>query len=176
MESLRSRLPWELPPRVFRWAVDRLVAERRLGRTDSVLHAPAHAESAASPARALADRIERLLADGGLTPPDVRGLEAATGISRRDLLEALRTLEAGGRVVRVNADLYFARTAADEARARLEHHCGAEGTISPAAFRDLIGASRKFAIALLEWLDRTGVTVRVGDLRRLRRPPTPDAR
>ena len=35
----------------------------------------------------------------------------------------------------------------------------------------LIGASRKFAIALLEWLDRTGVTVRVGDLRRLRRAP-----
>jgi selenocysteine-specific elongation factor len=170
MESLRGRLPWELQPRVFRWAVDRLVALGRLGRADSVLHAPAHAAGAASPARALADRIERLLADGGFTPPDVRALEAAAGVSRRDLQEALRTLEAAGRVVRVSADLYFTRAATDEARARLERHCGAAGTINPAAFRDLIGASRKFAIALLEWLDRSGVTVRVGDLRRLRRP------
>jgi selenocysteine-specific elongation factor len=170
MESLRGRLPWALDPRVFRWAVDRLVALGRLGRSDSVLHAPGHAAEAASPARALADRIERLLADGGFTPPDVRGLEAAAGVSRRDLQDALRALEAAGRVVRMNADLYFARAATDEARARLERHCGAAGTISPAAFRDLIGASRKFAIALLEWLDRSGVTVRVGDLRRLRRP------
>jgi selenocysteine-specific elongation factor len=171
MESLRGRLPWVLPPRVFRWAVDRLVADGLLGRADSVLHAPRHAVRLAPPAQALADRVERLLAEGGLTPPDVRGLEAAAGASRRDLLEVLRVLDADGRVVRVSPDLYFARAAADEARARLERHCGADGTITPAAFRDLIGASRKFAIALLEWLDRTAVTVRVGDLRRLRRPP-----
>jgi selenocysteine-specific elongation factor len=171
MESLRGRLPWPLPPRVFRWAVDRLVAEGRLGRADSVLHAPAHAVRLAPPAQALADRIERVLGEGGFTPPDLRGLEAAAGASHRELLEVLRVLEATGRIVRVSPDLYFARAAADEARARLERHCGAEGTITPAAFRDLIGASRKFAIALLEWLDRTAVTVRVGDLRRLRRPP-----
>jgi selenocysteine-specific elongation factor len=170
MESLRGRLPWALPPRVFRWAVDRLVAEGQLGRADSLLHAPAHAVRLAPPAQALADRIERLLGEGGFTPPDLRGLETAAGASRRDLLEVLRVLDAAGRVVRVSQDLYFARAAADEARARLERHCGAEGTITPAAFRDLIGASRKFAIALLEWLDRTAITVRVGDLRRLRRP------
>ena len=170
MESLRGCLPWVLPPRVFRWAVDRLVAEGRLARADSVLHVPTHAVRLAAPAQALADRIERLLAEGGFTPPDMRGLEAAAGASRRDLIEVLRVLEAAGRVVRVSPDLYFSRAAADEARARLEHHCGADGTITPAAFRDLIGASRKFAIALLEWLDRSGVTVRVGDLRRLRRP------
>jgi len=56
------------------------------------------------------------------------------------------------------------------ARARIEAHCRAHGEITAATFRDLIGASRKFAIALLEWLDRSGVTVRVGDLRKLRRP------
>ena len=43
------------------------------------------------------------------------------------------------------------------------------GEISAAVFRDLIGASRKYAIAFLDWCDRTGVTTRVGDMRRLRR-------
>jgi len=40
--------------------------------------------------------------------------------------------------------------------------------ITAATFRDLLGASRKFAIALLDHFDHTGVTTRVGDTRRLR--------
>jgi len=38
--------------------------------------------------------------------------------------------------------------------------------------RDLLGASRKFAIALLDYFDHTGFTTRVGDLRRLRGRPS----
>jgi hypothetical protein len=44
----------------------------------------------------------------------------------------------------------------------LSAHCRTHGEISAAVFRDLIGASRKFAIALLDWCDRTGVTTRCG--------------
>jgi selenocysteine-specific elongation factor len=71
--------------------------------------------------------------------------------------------------VRVAPDLWFGREAVAEAQARLTAHCKAHGEVSAAVFRDLIGASRKFAIALLDWCDRTGVTTRVGDMRRLRR-------
>jgi hypothetical protein len=106
-----------------------------------------------------------LLVEAGLTPPDLARLETAAGASRRELLDVLRVLDVRRPRRARQPDLYFSRAAADQARARLEQHCGADGTITPAAFRDLIGASRKFAIALLEWLDRTGVTVRVGDLR-----------
>ena len=51
----------------------------------------------------------------------------------------------------------------------VEGHCRTHGEITAAVFRDLIGASRKFAIAFLDWCDRTGVTLRVGDVRKLRR-------
>jgi selenocysteine-specific elongation factor len=149
-----------------------LVAHAPLGRADRRLHPPTPPVRLAPPAQAHADRVERALVEAGLTPPDLRTLETAAGASRRELLDVLRVLDSAGRVLRVSPDLYFSRAAADQARARLEQHCGADGTITPAAFRDLIGASRKFAIALLEWLDRTGVTVRVGDLRRLRRAPS----
>ena len=71
--------------------------------------------------------------------------------------------------MRIAPDLYFARGPVDEARALLEAHCRAHGDVTAAVFRDVIGASRKFAIAFLDWCDRTGVTVRVGDLRKLRR-------
>src|SRR5207247_2209529 len=80
------------------------------------------------------------------------------------------------KVVRVMPDLYYARAAADESVALVRTHCRAHGEITAATFRDLIGASRKFAIAFLDWCDRTGVTVRVGDLRKLRRCPPPRSR
>jgi selenocysteine-specific elongation factor len=41
------------------------------------------------------------------------------------------------------------------------------------AFRDLIGSSRKYTIPLLEFFDRDGLTIRVGDVRRLKSPPAP---
>jgi len=99
----------------------------------------------------------------------LRQLAEATGVPSKRLVEVLGVLDGEGRVVRVAPDLYYARQAADDARAVVEAHCRAHGEITAAAFRDMIGASRKFAIAFLDWCDRTGVTVRVGDVRKLRR-------
>src|SRR5213594_194546 len=169
MESLRTQLPWDVPPKVFRWCIERLAAARRLVREESVVRAPGHRVALGAAAHALGARVERLLAEGRFTPPDLRQLEEATGAPRKALVDLLGVLEADGRVARIAPDLYWARRAADEARALLEAHCRAHGEITAALFRDLIGASRKFAIAFLDWCGRTGVTIRVGDVRKLRR-------
>jgi selenocysteine-specific elongation factor len=168
MESLRTSLPWDEGTKVFRWCIDRLVAAKRLVRDESIVHSPEHRVALGTGARALADHVERLLGEGRLTPPDVRQLETTTGAGRRQLADVLGVLEAQGRVVRIGPDLYYSRAAADEGRVLVEAHCREHGTITAAAFRDLIAASRKFAIAFLDWCDRTGFTVRVGDLRKLR--------
>jgi selenocysteine-specific elongation factor len=42
--------------------------------------------------------------------------------------------------------------------------------ITPAEFRDQYQTSRKYVIPLLEYFDREGVTVRMGEVRRLKRP------
>ena len=169
MESLRSGLPWAVAPRIFRSCIDRLVAARRLVREESVVRSPDHRVSLGADARALGDRVERLLADGRFTPPDLRQLEDAMRAGRDRLADVLGVLEKEGRVARIGPDLWYARAAADEAKAIVVEHCQRHGDITAATFRDRIGASRKFAIAFLDWCDRTGLTVRVGDLRKLRR-------
>jgi selenocysteine-specific elongation factor len=130
---------------------------------------PGHRVGLDPAARALGDRLERALADGRFTPPDLHQLAESLRVDRTRLTPVLGVLEKEGRVVRVSPDLYYARAAAEDAKALIATHCRAHGEISAAAFRDLIGASRKFAIAVLDWCDRTGVTTRVGDMRRLRR-------
>jgi selenocysteine-specific elongation factor len=169
MESLRSQLPWEVTPRVFRWGIERLVTAGRLVRADQVVGLPSHRVALDAGAREHAAVLERLLAEGGFTPPDLRQLGETTGLAARAVLEVLTVLEREGRVVRIAPELFYARDPANEALARLAAFCRAHGEITAAGFRDLIGASRKFAIAFLDWTDRTGVTLRIGDARRLRR-------
>jgi selenocysteine-specific elongation factor len=169
LESLRTGLPWEVPLRAFRWGIDRLVMAGRLVRDESIVRVPEHRVALGREQGALGERLVQVLQAGGLTPPDLRQLEDATRASRKALLEVLGVLEKERRVVRVAADLFYHPDAVDEGRRRIAEYCAAHGDITAAAFRDLIGASRKFAIAFLDWCDRTGVTLRIGDVRRLRR-------
>ncbi len=169
MESLRTRLPWPVGPRVFRWGIERLVAAGRLARAEQLVRLPAHRAALGDVSREHVAAVAALLEAGGFMPPDLRQLGETTGLPPKALQGALAVLEQEGRAVRIARDLAFAREPAEDALARLREHCHAHGEITAAAFRDLIGASRKFAIAFLDWTDRTGVTLRVGDVRRLRR-------
>lgn len=82
--------------------------------------------------------------------------------------KAFDTLIAKGELVKVNDDLYRGPQLA-AIRARLEAFLRANGEMTMAQFRDLIGTSRKYAVPLLEWFDARGITVRSGDVRMLRR-------
>src|SRR5207253_7534099 len=127
MESLRAGLPWDVPPRIFRWCIDRLVAAGRLVREESVVRSPEHRVKLGADARALGERVERLLADGRFTPPDLRQLEDATRAGRDRLADVLGVLEKEGRVARIGPDLWYARAAADEANAIVVEHCQRHG-------------------------------------------------
>ena len=104
--------------------------------------------------------LERRLRDAGFEPP----LDAEVD---SDDLAALR---AAGRAIRVSRSLHFHPETLAEVRERVvdlaAHHGGA---ITLAQLRDELGTSRKFAQALLEHLDAEKVTIRAGEVHRLRR-------
>jgi selenocysteine-specific elongation factor len=111
------------------------------------------------------DRVVGILSNAHLTPPSVTELERATG--RRDLLTVLRFASASGRIEAVERDRYYTREALDAFTAAL-NDLGREGEIVPATLRDRLGITRKYLIPLLEWADARGITVRVGEGRRLK--------
>ena len=82
---------------------------------------------------------------------------------------ALETLLASRALVRVGDAVYRGEQVA-HVRGLLEAALRRDGQITMAAFRDLAGTSRKYAVPLLEWFDAAGVTLRTGDVRVLRRP------
>jgi selenocysteine-specific elongation factor len=90
-------------------------------------------------------------------------------VASTKLIEVLRVLERERTIVRVSPELYFLRDSIDTVKSELQRHLSERSEITAATFRDLFGTTRKYAIPLLEYLDREGVTVRVGDTRRLKR-------
>ncbi len=113
------------------------------------------------------DDIERLLAAIGgeraATPPTVQEL-IAQGIAR-DVIDAAAR---GGLVVRLNSDLIVTREFVTLAETTIRAAGGAGMTVS--ALREALGTTRKYAVPLMEWFDRGGVTRREGDVRFAREP------
>ena len=111
--------------------------------------------------------IERMYREGGLTPPDAAGVAAAAGCPAAVVERMLKLLQRQKIVVRVDVLLFH-----DEALKRLKAEvaalkisAGAGARLDVAMFKQRFGVTRKFAIPLLEYLDRERVTRRMGDSR-----------
>ena len=173
MEELRDRLTGSIPPRLFRAFVAELEIEGTVARDGSLLRLPGHQIRLRDDERALVERIKNLLSMNPLAPPDFKQLELETGIERARFTELIRVMERDGSIVRVANDLCFLSSSLDQVKRVLHEQWSERSDITPAMFRDLFGTTRKYTIPLLEYFDREGVTIRVGDGRRLKsRPPT----
>jgi selenocysteine-specific elongation factor len=112
------------------------------------------------------DAVEAALRRGGLVPPDLGAVAAALGL-RVDLAErAARILQRQQSIVRIG-DLWFHIEALSRLKAEVAalKRPGLETRIDVTAFKERYGLTRKFAIPLLEYLDRERVTRRSGDSR-----------
>jgi selenocysteine-specific elongation factor len=115
--------------------------------------------------------IARALEQAALGPPSPKEMAATLGAPLPAVVEALGILVRRGQVVRLKADLFFWRPAVDELRARLRAFLVDRAQITPQEWKALVGGSRKYAIPLAEHFDAEKVTLRVGEVRRLRALP-----
>jgi len=171
MESLRTRLPYEVAPRAFRALVDRLAREAPIVRDESVLRLSTHQVKLGGATGELGTKIEKILNDASVQPPELKRLAEALKMGPADfarLRSVLSAMEREGRVVKIATDFYFAKGPFEVAKAKLVERLQSDGEITAATYRDVLQASRKFAITLLDYFDHSGVTTRVGDARKLR--------
>jgi len=107
--------------------------------------------------------IERAFEQAGLAAPGVPDVLAKSGVEPARARSLLQILLREKRLVRVHDELVLHRGAVEDLRARLAAHKGAR--VSVGTFKEWTGVSRKYAIPLLEYLDREHVTRREGDER-----------
>jgi selenocysteine-specific elongation factor len=168
MEELRGKLPYQLSAKIFRAVVDALISDKTIAKEENLLRTAEHRVQLGGQEKSLVDRIKKILGEQPMSPPDLKDVEKQLGVNRNKLTEVIRLLERDRSVIRVATDLYYLSSTVDQVRAVLKKFLSDKGEITAGSFRDLIGSSRKYTIPLLEYFDREGLTIRIGDIRRLK--------
>jgi selenocysteine-specific elongation factor len=165
-EELREQLFPRGSAAVFDAVLERLAAGGTIVARDRVALATHRLELTPDEERART-AIERLYLEGGLTPPDAAGIAAAAGVAPAVADRMLKLLQRQKVLVRVDT-LLFHEAALKRLKAAvsaLKTSAGGAARIDVATFKERFGVTRKFAIPLLEHLDRERVTRRVGETR-----------
>jgi selenocysteine-specific elongation factor len=172
-ETLRDRRFAHVAPEVFRAVFSALEKDGALVAEKDLIRRREHVLELSDADVAIRDRLNAVYERAQFEPPNLdealqtAGAKAAQRTHSRKLLQLLLDQ---GNLVRVHGDLLFHKTAITELIARLKKFAlehPADPSLDVASFKELAGVSRKYAIPLLEFLDREKITRRVGDRRQI---------
>jgi selenocysteine-specific elongation factor len=115
---------------------------------------------------ALRSRLRIILEEAALSPPTVREMEELMG-EKGDFEGVLRLMEGDGEVLALDPEMYFPSPAVWKAGRAVVEALGGSDDLGPADFRDALPLSRKHLLPLLRYFDRTGITTRREDGRKV---------
>ncbi len=167
-EEVKSRLARNIPdltPRLFNEIADRATAEGWLaeaGLDSDRLRLASHQVTLTPQQQQAVDYLLHSFRQSPYTTPSVAQCE------ERVSNEVLNVLIEQGRLIKLNEDVILLRETYEEMRNRVVVHLQEQGPITVAQVRDMFQTSRKYALALVGYLDDKRVTRRVGDERVLR--------
>jgi len=162
-ESLRERA--NLSPEAFEAGLNFCTSRKMLAISGELVHLPGRGVVMKDEEAESRNVIERAFASAGLKVPAVKDVLAGLKIDRTRAQKIMTLLLRDKTLIKVSDDLVFHRSALDNLRKNLAAQRQASPKIDVSRFKDLTGVSRKYAIPLLEYLDRERVTRRVGDER-----------
>lgn len=169
-QELAGRLPRSVSGRLFDAVLAALVRRNAVQVTGDVVHRPKakRPEGADEPLSALEQRVVGAFRDWGVTPKRPKEVPSALGVSDKEARVALARLLDRGLLVKVKSDLYVADSAIADLRSKLLAHLDTHGQITPAEWKEITRASRKYSIPLAEYFDSQKITLRIGDVRKRR--------
>ncbi|MFC1867326.1 selenocysteine-specific translation elongation factor [Thermodesulfobacteriota bacterium] len=166
-EELRSRTMGSGNQRLFNYIIGQLIHEEAIAQEKEFIRLKGHKVTLARDQEKISRQIEEIYLKGGLQPPYFKELKDTypdnTG------LELLEVMVKDGLLVKVKEDLYFHSKAIEDLKKRLIAYLKEKGEISTPQFKEMTGASRKYTIPIIEYFDRSRITVRVEDNRVLRK-------
>jgi selenocysteine-specific elongation factor len=166
-ETLRERFFAHAPIEVFRSVLASLEHEGALVSEKEIVRRREHTRELSSEDAILRDRLEQIYLDAGLAAPALNEALARAGLVAQQGRKVLQLLIDAGCLEKVHGEMFFHRVALDDLIKRVREQAAkqTDRAIDVGAFKDLAGISRKYAIPLLEYLDRLRVTRREGDRR-----------
>jgi selenocysteine-specific elongation factor len=156
-----------IAPALFETVLERLSEAKRLHARGDRLRVDAPAPEFDAKTQARIDEVEKHYRDAGVTPPTLKELASgpAAAMGKAGLSEAAEYLAMEGRLVKITAELFFHSDVMKGVVDKVARYFESNDALGVPDFKGIAACSRKFAVPLLEYLDRNGVTRRVGDKR-----------
>jgi selenocysteine-specific elongation factor len=162
-EELREGL--HLRPEILDAALATLAAGRKVEALGEQVRLPGRGVELSGEEAAARRTIEQAFVTAGLKVPALKEVLAALPVDKTRAQKIVTLLLRDKVLVRLADDLVFHSDALAGLRRRIAEYKSTSAKIDVARFKDLAGVSRKYAIPLLEYLDRERVTRRVGNER-----------
>jgi selenocysteine-specific elongation factor len=142
-------------------SINDIVMEKEIIRLKTFSTVLSQAEETLKP------RILDLLQKNEFQPPSKEELSQALNLDQKHLSDILKLLGKEGSLIRISDSMYLTSSAYNRMIADLRNFFSKKPEMTVAEFRDILGTTRKYALPILEYLDSSKVTLRVGDIRKL---------
>jgi selenocysteine-specific elongation factor len=162
-EELRAQV--DARPEVFETAAALLVRDKKLELIGDLVRLPGHGVEMKDEEAESKKTIEDAFASAGLKVPALHEVIAGLKVDKARAQKIVTLLLRDRVLIKVSDELVFHRSALEELRRQMMAYKVKSAKIDVAKFKELTGVTRKYAIPLLEYLDRERVTRRVGDER-----------
>ena len=162
-EELRDRI--NLGPEVFYSVLEKLVEEKKLEVAGELVHLPGRGVVMKDEEAESKRIIEQAFASAGLKVPSLKDVLAGLKVDKIRAQKIVTLLLRDKVLIKISDELVFHQSALMGLRHKIAALKSTVAKIDVARFKDMTGVSRKYAIPLLEYLDRERVTRRVGDER-----------
>lgn len=165
-EELRASLGRRVKPEIFRAALTQLAVEKKLELQGETVKRAGTGITLQADEQVAKDKIEGAFRTAGLAVPSVKEVLSGLAVEAKRAEKLLHILLREKNLMRVSPELIFHHAALAHLKEQLLTYKKSKGErISVPGFKDLTGITRKYAIPLLEYLDRERVTRRMGDER-----------
>ena len=164
-EELRAQV--DAIPEVFEAVAAMLVREKKIEGAGDLMRLPGRGVVMKDEEAESKKKIEDAFSSAGLKVPALHEVLAGLKVDKVRAQKIVTLLLRDKVLIKVSDELVFHRSALEELRRQMAAYRVKSTKIDVAAFKELTGATRKYAIPLLEYLDRERVTRRVGDAREI---------
>ena len=164
-EELRAQV--DAIPEVVETAAGMLVRDKKLEVAGDLVRLPGQGVAMKDEEAESKNKIEVAFASAGLKVPALQEVIAGLKVDKVRAQKIVTLLLREKIIIKVSDELVFHRSALEELRRQMAVYKVKSPKIDVAKFKELTGVTRKYAIPLLEYLDRERVTKRVGDVREI---------
>jgi selenocysteine-specific elongation factor len=162
-EELRDRV--NLGPEVFYSVLEKLAEEKKLEVAGELVHSAGRGVVMKDEEAESKKIIEQAFASAGLKVPSLKEVLAGLKVDKTRAQKIVTLLLRDKVLIKISEELVFHQSALMDLRHKVAALKASTPKIDVARFKEMTGVSRKYAIPLLEFLDRERVTRRVGDER-----------